>query len=89
MKRRVGGAAAGAALLFVTTMLTASPAYADVGGGPSLGVALLVVVLAGIGVAIIGTVSWFALRGLASRRREREADARRAQHRAREAEKRP
>lgn len=89
MKRSAVGAAAGSVLFFVTMMLSVSPAYADVGGGPSLGVALLVVVFAGIGVAIIGTVSWFALRGLANRRREREADARRAQHRARGAEKRP
>ena len=72
-----------------TSLIFAAPAYADLGGGPSSGVvALVVLVLAGIGVAIIGVLCWFVLRGLANRRREREADARRAQHRALEAEKR-
>jgi hypothetical protein len=65
----------------------ATPAYADVGGGP-LGATLVVLVLAGIGVAAIGALCWFVLRGLANRRREREADTRRGQHRALEAEKR-
>ena len=64
-------------------LVFAAPAYADVGGGPSSGVvALVVLVLAAIGVVVIGAVCWFVLRGLANRRREREADARRAQHRA-------
>ena len=81
-------AAAGAPPLAAVMSIGAAPAYADVGGGPSLGVAVVVLVLAGIGVAIIGVLCWFVLRRMANRRREREAGTQRAQHRALEAEKR-
>jgi hypothetical protein len=86
--RRRTAAAAGAATFALTMLLGAAPAYADIGGPPLTAVAILLVVFAGICVAAIGLVSWLVLRGLANRRREREADARRAQHRAREAEER-
>ena len=45
-------AAAGAPPLAAVMSIGAAPAYADVGGGPSLGVAVVVLVLAGIVVVV-------------------------------------
>jgi hypothetical protein len=61
----------------------AAPAYADVGGGPAGYGSLLVVVVGAVCVLVVGTVSWFVLRGVTKRRRERRLDREAAEQWAR------
>jgi hypothetical protein len=71
-------------------MFFAAPAYADVSGFPGQGGAILagVIVVGIVCIAVVGVVSWWVLRAIAKRRREREAAEHWTQLKAAEGEER-